>query len=462
MDAIQIRKVLEMSPSDTLLRVSGWVRTKRDSKGFSFIEINDGSCLQSLQVIADATVGNYQNEVVKLTTGSSLSIEGLLVESPGKGQKVEMRAKTVTVYGYAPEDYPLQKKQHSFEFLRDIAHLRPRTNSLGAVSRLRSSLSFAIHTYFQERGYQYVHTPVITASDCEGAGEMFRVSTLDPANPPKNEQGSIDYAKDFFGRQAMLTVSGQLEGEIYASAMGRIYTFGPTFRAENSNTPRHLAEFWMIEPEVAFFDIVDNMNLAEDMVKFLARWVLERDRADIDFFNQRIDNTVVSVLQNIVDNTFERITYTDAIAALEKHNDTFEYKVSWGVDIQTEHERCLSEVIFKKPVIVYNYPKKIKAFYMRQNDDGQTVAAMDVLVPRIGELIGGSQREERHDVLLNRIRESGLNEKDYWWYLDLRKYGTVPHAGFGLGFERLMLLVTGMKNIRDVIPFPRFPGSAEF
>lgn len=462
MNSLQISKVLELSASDEIISVSGWLRTKRDSKTFSFLELNDGSCLDNLQVIVDSSIENYENDALKLTTGSSVNVEGVLVGSPGKGQKVELRAKRITVYGIAPEDYPLQKKRHSFEFLREIAHLRPRTNTIGAVSRIRNSLSYAIHTFFQERGYYYIHTPIITASDCEGAGEMFRVSTLDFSKMPKNENGEVDFTNDFFSRQALLTVSGQLEAEIYASAMSRVYTFGPTFRAENSNTPRHLAEFWMVEPEVAFFDLTDNMDLGEELVRYLVKWVLEKDSADLEFFNLRIEKTVIEVLENIADNTFERINYTDAVSILEKNNDNFEYKVNWGVDIQTEHERYLTERVFKKPVIVYDYPKEIKAFYMRLNEDNKTVGAVDVLVPRIGEIIGGSERENRYDVLSNRIREIGLDEKDYWWYLDLRKYGTVPHSGFGLGFERLMLLVTGMKNIRDVIPFPRFPGNADF
>lgn len=459
---LQICKVLELPASEEVICVSGWVRTRRDSKDFSFLEINDGSCMENLQVVADDTLDNYDSDIAKLTTGSSVRVEGILVESPGKGQAVELKAKKITVFGFAAEDYPLQKKRHSFEFLREIAHLRPRTNTIGAVSRIRSSLSYAVHSFFNNKGFLYVHTPIITASDCEGAGEMFRVSTLDFANMPKDENKKVDFTQDFFGKQAMLTVSGQLEGEIYATAMSRVYTFGPTFRAENSNTPRHLAEFWMVEPEVAFFDIDDNMDLGEELVRYLVKWVLDKDSKDLAFFNLRIDKTVLDVLENIAGNTFERIAYTDAVAILEKNNDNFEYKVSWGADIQTEHERYLTEQVFKKPVIVYNYPKEIKAFYMKQNDDGKTVRAMDVLVPRIGEIIGGSEREDRYDVLLNSIREAGLKEEDYWWYLDLRKYGSVHHAGFGLGFERLMLLVTGMKNIRDVIPFPRFPGNADF
>jgi asparaginyl-tRNA synthetase len=458
----QIADVMQTAPHGQSVCVCGWIRTRRDSKTFSFLELNDGTCLQGIQVIAENTLDNYESQISKLTTGSSVRVEATLVASQGKGQSVELHAVKVHVYNIAPEDYPLQKKQHSFEFLREIAHLRPRTNTIGAVARLRSSLSFAVYSFFQNRGFFYVHTPIITASDCEGAGEMFRVSTLDPTKLPLNDLGHIDYTKDFFGKAAMLTVSGQLEGEIYATALSRIYTFGPTFRAENSNTPRHLAEFWMIEPEVAFSELTDNMDLAEDFVRYLATWVLEKNRADLEFFNARIDSTVLSVLETIVKNTFERISYTDAIILLEKNNSAFDFKVHWGSDIQTEHERYLAEEVFKKPVIVYNYPKEIKAFYMKLNDDGKTVRAMDVLVPRIGELIGGSEREDRYDVLVSRIEALGLHTKDYWWYLDLRKYGSVPHAGFGLGFERMLLLATGMKNIRDVIPFPRFPGSAEF
>ncbi len=462
MKNLPIEKILKSKVYDEKVCVYGWIRTKRDAKTFSFLEINDGSCLDNLQVIADSSLANYNSDIVKLTTGTSVSVEGKLVKSLGKDQAVELRAEKITVFGFAAEDYPLQKKRHSFEFLREIAHLRPRTNTIGAVSRIRSSLSYAVHSFFWEREFFYIHTPIITASDCEGAGEMFRVSSLDFSDLPKDENGKVDSARDFFGKAAWLTVSGQLEGEIYASALSRIYTFGPTFRAENSNTPRHLAEFWMVEPEIAFCDMNGDMDLAEDFVKYLVKWVLDNNRTDIEFFNLRIDKTVIEVLENIVSSTFERITYTDAVEILEKNNSNFNYKVSWGTDIQTEHERYLTEIIFKKPVMVYNYPKDIKAFYMKQNDDGSTVRAIDVLTPRIGELIGGSEREEKYDKLVKRIQEMGLNEKDYWWYLDLRKYGTVPHSGFGMGFERLLLLVTGMKNIRDVIPFPRFPGNAEF
>ena len=444
------------------VKVAGWVRTKRDAKGFSFIEINDGSCMENLQVIAETALPRYTETVENLTTGSAVSFEGDLVGSPGNKQKVELRASSVTVFGIAPDDYPLQKKHHGFEFLRQIAHLRPRTNAIGAVARMRSSLSFAVHCFFQERGFVYVHTPIITTSDCEGAGEMFKVTTLDFNNIPKTSGNTADYSKDFFGKPAGLTVSGQLEGEIYAMSMGRIYTFGPTFRAENSNTARHLAEFWMIEPEAAFFDLADDMDLAEEFVVYLVRHALEKNSADISFFNQRVDTTLLETLENIASNKFERISYTDAVKYLEKAGDIFENKAGWGFDIQSEHERYLTEKIFKKPVVVFDYPAEIKSFYMKQNDDGKTVKAMDVLVPRIGELVGGSEREDRLDVLRRRMTQQGLDERNYWWYCDLRKYGSAPHAGFGLGFERLMLLVTGMQNIRDVIPFPRYPGNAEF
>lgn len=462
MKTVRIADVFKLDNPGDQIGVNGWVRTRRDAKGFSFLEINDGSTLANLQVIAAETLPLYENVIQKITTGSSLSIEGTVIESPGEGQRFELRAEKIEVLGLAPLEYPLQKKKHSFEFLREIAHLRPRTNSIGAVARVRSSLSYAVHTFFQERGFCYVHTPIITTSDCEGAGAMFRVSTLDPEKLPRTEQGAVDFSKDFFGKPASLTVSGQLEGEIYALALGKIYTFGPTFRAENSNTPRHLAEFWMIEPEVAFYRLAEDMDLAEEFVRYLARHVLEKNHDDLSFFNDRIDKELLERVKNIAESPFERLTYTDAMKILEKNNDKFEYKVKWGSDIQSEHERFLTEVTFKKPVIVYDYPKEIKAFYMRLNDDNKTVRAMDVLVPRIGELIGGSEREERHDVLVDKIKALGLDEKNYWWYLDLRKFGSTPHAGFGLGFERLILLVTGMQNIRDVIPFPRFPGNAEF
>jgi asparaginyl-tRNA synthetase len=457
-----ISNLLALNLPGETVRICGWVRTRRDSKGFSFLEIYDGSCLSGLQVVADSSLANYESDILRLTTGSSVSVEGCVTASLGKGQKYELKATCVSVYCFAPSDYPLQKKQHSFEYLREIAHLRPRTNSIGAVARIRSSLSLAVHTFFHERGFIYVHTPVITASDCEGAGKMFRVTTLDAQKPLQTPEGEVDFSKDFFGKPANLTVSGQLEGEIYACALGNVYTFGPTFRAEESNTPRHLAEFWMIEPEMAFCELEGDMEIAESFVRFLAGWVLDKNTEDIGFFNKRIEPTLITTLENIRDSAFEKISYTDAVSLLEKNNEAFDFKVKWGCDIQTEHERYLAETIFKKPVIVYDYPKEIKAFYMKQNPDGKTVRAMDVLVPRIGELIGGSQREDDEQTLRSRIREMGLDEKKYWWYLELRKYGGVPHSGFGLGFERLLLLVTGMQNIRDVIPFPRYPGNAEF
>lgn len=457
----EIKEILAIEEFNKTVSLAGWVRTKRDGKGFSFLEINDGSCFGNIQVIADDTLSNY-SEIKNLTTGSSIRITGTAVASPAKGQKIEIQATEVIIYGKTPSDYPLQKKRHSLEFLRSIAHLRPRTNTIGAVTRVRSVLAQAVHRFYADRGFFYIHTPIITASDCEGAGEMFRVTTLNMDNLPKNEEGAVSYQKDFFGKEAHLTVSGQLEGEIFATALSKIYTFGPTFRAENSNTPRHLAEFWMIEPEVAFNTIVENMDLAEDFVKYLVSAVMTECAEDLAFFNKRIEPTLLETLTNITSNSFERITYSDAIDILVKNNDSFDYTVSWGVDLQTEHERYLTETHFKKPVIVYNYPKTIKPFYMKVNDDGKTVGAMDVLVPGIGELIGGSEREYRYDVLRERMKELDLPEEEYWWYLDLRKFGTVPHAGFGLGFERMVLLATGMKNIRDVIPFPRFPGNAEF
>jgi asparaginyl-tRNA synthetase len=458
----RIKEILELTSAGAEVEINGWIRTRRDAKAFSFYEINDGSCLTGIQAIIPNTLRNYTTELSRAATGSSVRIKGTLTDSPGQGQKYEIQASEVSIYGMAPPDYPLQKKKHSLEYLRGIAHLRPRTNTIGAVARLRSSLSYAVHTFFQERGFCYVHTPIITASDAEGAGEMFRVSTLDMGGPPRTEDGRVDYGKDFFGKQAHLTVSGQLEGEAYAMAMGRIYTFGPTFRAENSNTARHLAEFWMIEPEAAFFNLADDMDLAEEFVRYLCASALERNGDDLQFFNDRVNPQVIANLENTASHSFERISYTEAVDRLLASGQQFEYPVSWGVDIQSEHERYLTEQVFKKPVIVYDYPKEIKAFYMRQNDDGKTVRAMDILVPGIGELVGGSEREERADVLLCKIRERGLDERKYWWYLDLRKYGGAPHAGFGLGFERLLLFATGLQNIRDVIPFPRYPGNAEF
>ncbi len=448
------------NPIETVL-LKGWVKTKRDSKDFSFLEINDGSCLKNIQIIANNTLNNY-NEIKKLTTGSSVAIKGALVESKGGKQKFEVVANEVEIYGIAPDDYPLQKKGMSDEFLRSIAHLRPRTNKYGAAFRVRSRLSYAVHNFFQSRGFAYVHTPLITASDCEGAGEMFQVTTLDLKNPPRLPNGEIDYSKDFFGKESRLTVSGQLNGELYACALGDIYTFGPTFRAENSNTQRHAAEFWMIEPEMAFADLTDDMDLAEDFVRYLVKDIMENCADDLDLFEKFVDPTLKATLSNIVDNGFARVTYAEAIDIMKKSSHKFEYEPEYGIDLQTEHERFLAEEYFKRPVIVRDYPKEIKAFYMRLNDDGKTVAAMDVLVPRIGELIGGSQREDRYDLLVERIKALGMDIENYSWYLDSRKYGTVPHAGFGLGFERMMMLVTGIANIRDTIPFPRTPKSIGF
>ena len=441
--------------------LKGWVKTRRDAKDFSFIEVNDGSCLKNMQVIAANSLSNYE-EVKKLTTGSSVAITGALVESQGGNQQYEVKAEKVEIYDIADDTYPLQKKKHTDEYLRTIAHLRPRTNKYGAAFRIRSELSYAIHRFFHERGFRYVHTPIITASDCEGAGEMFQVTTLDLNNLPKTKEGKVDYAQDFFGKEARLTVSGQLNGEMYAMGLGDIYTFGPTFRAENSNTTRHAAEFWMIEPEMAFADLHDDMDLAEDMVRYCVKHVMEHCAEDLELFEKFVAPGLKDTLDTIVNNDFARITYSEAIEIMQKSGKSFEYKPEYGVDMQTEHERFLAEEHFKRPVIVRDYPKEIKAFYMRMNDDGKTVAAMDVLVPGIGELIGGSQREERYDVLVNRMRELGMKEEDYSWYLDSRRYGSVPHAGFGLGFERMMLLVTGIGNIRDVIPFPRTPKSVNF
>ena len=443
--------------------LQGWVRTRRDSKaGFSFIELNDGSSMGSIQVLAPAALENYESDVKRLTAGSSIAVVGLVKESPGKGQATEVEARSLVLHGTAdPETYALQKKRHSFEFLRTIAHLRPRTNTFGAIARVRNQVCRSIHDFFQEDGFLYVHTPIITASDCEGAGEMFQVTTLDLANPPKKD-GKIDYEQDFFDRPSYLTVSGQLEGEIFACALGKIYTFGPTFRAENSNTSRHLAEFWMVEPEMAFFELTDNMDLAERFLKRIFSDVLQRCPEDMEFFNERIDNTVIETLRHIVASDFVRLPYSEAVKILESCGESFEFPVAWGNDLQAEHERFLTEKHFKCPVILYDYPRTIKPFYMKCNDDGKTVRAMDVLVPKVGEIIGGSQREERLDVLQERMAEQGLDAENYWWYCDLRRYGTVPHAGFGLGLERAIQFVTGMGNIRDVIPFPRTPGSADF
>jgi len=443
--------------------VKGWVRTVRNQKTFSFIEINDGSTLSNLQVIAEPVLPHYDRLLNDLSTGVSVVVKGVVVASPGQGQDLEVKASHVEIIGKSdPETYLLQKKRHTFEFLRTIAHLRPRTNTLGAVARVRNALSFATHKFFQERGFLYVNTPIITASDCEGAGQMFRVSTLDPEKPPRGADGKVDFSQDFFGRPTYLTVSGQLNGEAYASALSDIYTFGPTFRAENSNTSRHLAEFWMIEPEMAFADLQDNMECAEAYLKYVLKDLLEKCPEDMQFFEKHISPGHLERLQGVIDTPFERASYSYAIRILEKANKTFEYPVKWGLDLQSEHERYLAEEFFNKPVILTDYPKEIKSFYMRINEDDKTVAAMDVIVPRIGEIIGGSQREERFEVITHKMKALQMNPADYWWYLELRKYGTVPHAGFGLGLDRLVHFATGMENIRDVIPFPRYPGKADF
>jgi asparaginyl-tRNA synthetase len=443
--------------------VMGWVKTKRESRGgFSFLEVNDGSTIKNIQVIADNQLPNYSHEVVKLTAGCSVIVNGTLVESPGKGQKVEIQAKEIRVTGWAdPDVYPLQKKRHSFEYLRTIAHLRPRTNTFGAVARIRNAMSYAIHSFFQERGFFYVHSPIITGSNCEGAGEMFRVTTLDLERLAL-EEGKVDFGEDFFGKPASLTVSGQLEAEIYALALGKVYTFAPTFRAENSNTYRHLAEFWMVEPEMAFCDLEENMALAEDLVKSTLSYILEHCEDDMDFFNRFVKTDLISSIRDTINSTFEHLTYTEAIEILSRAEEEFEFPPAWGNDIHSEHERYLCEEVFNKAVVVTDYPKQIKPFYMKVNADGKTVKAMDVLLPRIGEIIGGSQREDDYDVLLGRIKEMNLDPNEYWWYLELRKYGTVVHSGFGFGFERLMQFVTGLTNIRDVIPFPRTPKNLEF
>ncbi len=445
------------------VEVRGWLRTRRDSKaGISFLELNDGSCFGNLQVIAPTTLDNFEAEIKHLSAGSSLVATGVLQSSPGEGQTIELHATAVRVLGVAdPQTYPLQKKRHTFEKLREWAHLRPRTNTFGAIARVRNQLCQSIHQFFQSRQFVYLHTPIITASDCEGAGQMFRVTTLD-LDKLTGSNKKIDYSQDFFGKPSYLTVSGQLEGETYATALGRIYTFGPTFRAENSNTSRHLAEFWMIEPEVAFYDLRDNMKLAEDFIRTVLAELLNRCGEDVQFFEERIQPGILKQLESVASKNFAHLTYTDAVAILEKSGQNFEYPVRWGIDLQAEHERYLTEQYINGPVILTDYPSSIKPFYMRVSDDGRTVAAMDVLVPGVGEIIGGSQREERLDVLLSRMTAMGLKEEDYWWYIDLRRFGTVPHAGFGLGLERLVQYVTGMGNIRDVIPFPRTPGSAEF
>ncbi len=469
-----IKDILTQKPDGQEVAVYGWVRTKRETKNLIFIQVNDGSCFASIQLTFDRDKGidaQTENELSRITTGASIKAVGALIESPASGQAVEVAAKTIFVYGEASgETYPLQKKRHTFEFLRDIAHLRARTNTFGAVARVRNQMAFAVHNFFQEHGFQYVHTPLITASDCEGAGEMFQVTTLNmqeivrKALKDKVDPATfaVDYKQDFFEREAYLTVSGQLEIETYATALSRVYTFGPTFRAENSNTTRHLSEFWMIEPEMSFFRLEDNMDLAEKFVVYLLKWALTHCRADLEFFNAQIKPGLIETLEHVVESKFTRITYTDAVKELEKHASEFEFKPFWGCDLQSEHEKYLTEQVFKGPVIVTDYPKEIKAFYMKQNDDGKTVRAMDVLVPGLGEIIGGSEREDNLAALETRMTDLGLDVKNYWWYLDLRRYGTVPHSGFGLGFDRLLLYVTGMANIRDVIPYPRTPKSAEF
>ncbi|MFH1159900.1 MAG: asparagine--tRNA ligase [bacterium] len=465
MEHLRRAKVVDLLKSQEFgkeVLVKGWVRTKRGNKNVNFIALNDGSVVHHIQIVVE--VASFTEDLLKqITTGSCIAVTGILVASMGQGQHVEIQAKSITLYGTAdPETYPLQKKGHTLEFLREIAHLRPRTNTFGAVLRLRHAMAFAIHKYFNDNGFYYLHSPIITGSDAEGAGAMFRVTTLDAKNPPLTPEGKVNYAEDFFGKETNLTVSGQLEGELGALALSLVYTFGPTFRAENSNTPRHLAEFWMVEPEMAFYDIHDNMDLAEDLLKFLMQYVLDHCLDDLEFLNRMYDNELIERLRHIITSRFERITYTQAIDILLASGQTWEFPVAWGSDLQAEHERYLVEKHFKRPVMITDYPKEIKAFYMKQNDDGKTVRGLDVLFPRIGEVIGGSQREENFDRLRQRIRELNIPEKDIWWYLDTRRFGTAPHSGFGLGFERLILFVTGLSNIRDVIPFPRTPKNAEF
>ena len=462
---IKVAKALQMTCYGEEIIVKGWVRTRRGNKNVSFIALNDGSTINNIQIVVDNA--NFdENELKKITTGACIGVTGTLVQSMGKGQSVEIQATSIEVYGEAdPETYPLQKKGHSMEFLREIAYLRPRTNTFGAVFRIRHNMAMAIHTFFHQRGFYYFHTPLITASDCEGAGQMFTVTTMDLENLPKTEDGKVDYSQDFYGKHASLTVSGQLEGELGALSLGEIYTFGPTFRAENSNTPRHLSEFWMIEPEMSFYDIKDNMQLAEDFVKFCLTWALENCKDDIQFLNDMFDKELIDRINFVLANDFVRLTYTEGVQILEeavKNGKKFEFKVGWGIDLQSEHERYLVEEHFKRPVILTDYPKEIKSFYMKQNEDGKTVRAMDVLFPKIGEIIGGSEREADYDKLKNRAAEMGVPEKDIWWYLNTRRWGSAPHSGFGLGFERLLLFVTGMSNIRDVIPFPRTPNNLEF
>ncbi|MBR2368742.1 MAG: asparagine--tRNA ligase [Paludibacteraceae bacterium] len=462
---IKVAKALQMTCYGEEIIVKGWVRTRRGNKNVSFIALNDGSTINNIQIVVDNA--NFdENELKKITTGACIGVTGTLVQSMGKGQSVEIQATSIEVYGEAdPETYPLQKKGHSMEFLREIAYLRPRTNTFGAVFRIRHNMAMAIHTFFHQRGFYYFHTPLITASDCEGAGQMFTVTTMDLENLPKTEDGKVDYSQDFYGKHASLTVSGQLEGELGALSLGEIYTFGPTFRAENSNTPRHLSEFWMIEPEMSFYDIKDNMQLAEDFVKFCLTWALENCKDDIQFLNDMFDKELIDRINFVLANDFVRLTYTEGVQILEeavKNGKKFEFKVGWGIDLQSEHERYLVEEHFKRPVILTDYPKEIKSFYMKQNEDGKTVRAMDVLFPKIGEIIGGSEREADYEKLKTRAAEMGVPEKDIWWYLNTRRWGSAPHSGFGLGFERLLLFVTGMSNIRDVIPFPRTPNNLEF
>ena len=461
----KVAEALQMTSYGESIIVKGWVRTRRGNKNVSFIALNDGSTINNIQIVVDNA--NFDENVLKkITTGACIGVNGTLVQSMGKGQSVEIQATSIEVYGEAdPETYPLQKKGHSMEFLRDIAYLRPRTNTFGAVFRIRHNMARAIHTFFHQRGFYYFHTPLITASDCEGAGQMFTVTTMDLENLPKNEEGKVDYSQDFYGKHASLTVSGQLEGELGALSLGEIYTFGPTFRAENSNTPRHLSEFWMIEPEMSFYDIADNMQLAEDFVKFCLKWALDNCKDDIQFLNDMFDKELIDRINFVLQNEFVRLTYTEGIQILEeaiKNGKKFEFRVGWGTDLQSEHERYLVEEHFKRPVILTDYPKEIKSFYMKQNEDGKTVRAMDVLFPKIGEIIGGSEREADYDKLKTRAAEMGVPEKDIWWYLNTRRWGSAPHSGFGLGFERLLLFVTGMTNIRDVIPFPRTPNNLEF
>lgn len=464
MKRTEIKKLYENANAytDGTVKVCGWIRTNRDSKALGFMEINDGSCFKGVQVVFEREkLENFQ-EVAKYNVGAAVIVEGNLILTPQAKQPFEINATNIELEGASAPEYPLQKKRHTLEYLRTIAHLRPRTNIYSAAFRVRSVAALAIHRFFEEQGFIYAHTPLISCSDCEGAGEMFRVTTLDMENPPRDSEGKIDYSEDFFGKSAYLTVSGQLQGEIMAQAFGKIYTFGPTFRAEKSYTQRHAAEFWMIEPEIAFADLNDDMELAESMIKYVIKYVMEHCEQDIAFLNQFVDKGLIERLTAVANSDFARVSYTQAVKLLEQHNDEFEFKVFWGCDLQTEHERYLTEVIFKKPVFVTDYPKEIKAFYMRLNDDGKTVAACDLLVMGIGEIVGGSQREERYDVLIDRIHELGLKEEDYWWYLDLRKYGGTKHAGFGLGFERLVMYLTGISNIRDVLPFPRTTGSADF